>query len=144
MGDFAHARQFHQVAISAAQEGNNQALEAAAWGRISFTWTYSGNAPEALNCIREARRLATRSANTTVRTYLAAVEAEIQAILGDRVSCLQALHAAEEIASTPTKRCTGYALIVPDWQVIKAPVSNDCITMMMHERTHSCKMLKEL
>ena len=97
MGDFTHARQFHLVAISAAQEGNNQALEAAAWGRISFTWTYSGNAPEALNCIHEARRLATRSANTMVRAYLAAVEAEIQAILGDRESCLQALHAAEEI-----------------------------------------------
>ena len=32
-----------------------------------------------------------------VRAYLAAVEAEIQAILGDRESCLQALHAAEAI-----------------------------------------------
>jgi tetratricopeptide (TPR) repeat protein len=97
MGEFAHARQFHQVAISAAREGNNQALEAAAWGRISFTWTYSGNAPEALTCIREARRLAARSANSPVRAYLAAVEAEVQAILGDRESCLKALQAAEQI-----------------------------------------------
>lgn len=97
MGEFAHARQFHQVAISAAREGKNQALEAAAWGRSSFTWTYSGNAQEALRCIREARLLATISANTTVRAYLAAVEAEIQAILSDRESCLKALHAAEEI-----------------------------------------------
>lgn len=96
MGEFAYARKFHQVAISAAQEGNNQALEAAAWGKISYTWTYNGNAPEALRCIREARRLAIGSANTTVRAYLAAVEAEIQAILGDRKSYLKALHVAEE------------------------------------------------
>jgi len=43
MGEFAQARKFHQVAISAAQEGGNQALEAVAWGRMSFTWTYSNN-----------------------------------------------------------------------------------------------------
>ena len=79
MGEFAYARKFHQVAISAAQEGNNQALEAAAWGRISFTWTYNGNAPEALRCIREARRLAIGSANTTVRAYLAAVNRAVRA-----------------------------------------------------------------
>ena len=83
--------------LAAAQEGKNPALESAAWGKISFTWTYSGNAPEALRCIREARRLATRRANVRVRAYLAAVEAEIQAILGDRESCLKALHVAEEV-----------------------------------------------
>lgn len=97
MGEFASARNFHQVAIKAAQEGNNQALEAVAWGRMSFTWTYSGNAPEALRCIQEARLLATCSVNATVQAYLAAVEAEIQAILGNREFCLKALEAAESV-----------------------------------------------
>lgn len=97
MGEFAHARNFHQVAITAAQEGDNQALEAVAWGRMSFTWTYSGNAPEALKCIQEASRLAIRNVNNTVRAYLAAVEAEIQAILGNRESCLKALDAAASV-----------------------------------------------
>jgi hypothetical protein len=94
MNEFARARNFHQVAITAAQEGENQALEAVAWGRMSFTWTYSGNAPEALRCIQEARCLATGNVNTTVRAYLAAVEAEIQAILGNSEACLKAIEIA--------------------------------------------------
>ncbi|MFL5657361.1 MAG: helix-turn-helix domain-containing protein [Ktedonobacteraceae bacterium] len=97
MGEFARARKFHQGAITAAQEGGNQALEAVAWGRMSFTWTYNSNPLEALRCIQEARRLAAGNVNTTVRAYLAAVEAEIQAILGNRELCLQALHVAERV-----------------------------------------------
>jgi transcriptional regulator with XRE-family HTH domain len=95
MNEFARARNFHQVAITAAREGENQALEAVAWGRMSFTWTYSGNAPEALRCIQEARCLATGNVNTTVRAYLAAVEAEIQATLGNSEACLKAIEIAE-------------------------------------------------
>lgn len=97
IGEFANARNFHQVAIKAAQEGDNQALEAVAWGRASFTWTYSGEPSEALRCIQEARLLAACSVNATVQAYLAAVEAEIQAILGNREICLKALEAAEGI-----------------------------------------------
>ena len=97
MGEFADARNFHQIAIKAAQEGDNQALEAVAWGRVSFTWTYSEDAPRGLRCIQEARLLATCSVNATVQAYLAAVEAEIQAILGSREICLKALKAAESI-----------------------------------------------
>jgi transcriptional regulator with XRE-family HTH domain/tetratricopeptide (TPR) repeat protein len=96
MGKSAQARAFHHLAVTAAQEGGNQALEAVAWGRMSFTWTYSQQATEALRCIQEARRLATRSVNATVRAYLAAVEAEIQATLEQRAACLEALDAAEE------------------------------------------------
>jgi hypothetical protein len=72
-------------------------LEAVAWGRMSFTWTYSQQATDALSCIQEARRLAARSVNTTVRAYLAAVEAEIQATLDDRESCLKALDDAGQV-----------------------------------------------
>jgi transcriptional regulator with XRE-family HTH domain/tetratricopeptide (TPR) repeat protein len=97
MGKFAQARTFHHLAITAAQEGGNQALEAVAWGRMSFTWTYSQNATEALSCIQKARQIAARSVNSTVRAYLAAVEAEIQATLENRASCLEALDAAEEV-----------------------------------------------
>src|SRR5260221_449196 len=97
MGKFAPARDFHHLAIAAAQEGDHQALEAVAWGRMSFTWTYSQHAPEALGCIQEARRLAAHSANNAVRAYLAAVEAEIQATLSNRESCFRALDAAEQV-----------------------------------------------
>ncbi len=97
MGKSAQARNFHHLAVTAAHEGGSQALEAVAWGRMSFTWTYSQNATEALSCIQEAQRLAARSVNSTVRAYLAAVEAEIQATLENRVSCLEALDAAEKV-----------------------------------------------
>ncbi len=95
MGNYIEARQVHQAAIMAAQEVDNHALQATAWARISFTWTYSGSAPEALRCIEQARCLAIGSANSTVRAYLAAVEAEIQALLGDSTACLKALDQAE-------------------------------------------------
>jgi len=97
MGKFAPAREFHHLAITAAQEGDNQALEAVAWGRMSFTWTYGQKAPEALSCIQEARRLAADSANDTVRAYLAAVEAEVQATLSNREACFKALDEAEQV-----------------------------------------------
>lgn len=97
MGEFDRARNFHQTAVTAAREGENQALEAVAWGRMSFTWTYGGNQLEALRCIQQARRLAEGNVNTTVRAYLAAVEAEIQAILGDSETCLKALDIAEQV-----------------------------------------------
>jgi transcriptional regulator with XRE-family HTH domain/tetratricopeptide (TPR) repeat protein len=95
MGNYIDARQFHQAAITAAQEVDNHALQATAWARISFTWTYSGNPSEALRCIEQARRLAIGSTNSTVRAYLAAVEAEIQATFGDSTACLKALDQAE-------------------------------------------------
>jgi hypothetical protein len=97
MSEFARARNFYRLAIAAAQEGGNQALEAVAWGRMSFTWTYSENPLEALRCIQEARRLADQNVNPTVQAYLAAVEAEIQAILGDAETCLKALEVAQRV-----------------------------------------------
>ena len=90
MSNYAQARVFHDVAIIAAHEANNMALEAVAWARKSFAWTYDGNADEARICIQQACRLAW-SVNSTVRAWLGAVEAEIQANRGDRRACLQAL-----------------------------------------------------
>jgi transcriptional regulator with XRE-family HTH domain len=94
MGEFVRARNLYQVAIISAQEGGNQALEAVARGRMSFVWTYSGNALEALGCIQEARHLAVSHTNATVCAYLAVVEAEIQSILGNQEFCLKSLGAA--------------------------------------------------
>lgn len=95
LGDYSEARRFHQAGIIAAQEADSYALQATAWGRISFTWTYSRNAQEALRCVQKARHLAEGNVPDMVQAYLAAVEAEIQAILGDRVACLKALEKAE-------------------------------------------------
>ena len=95
--DYARARAFHITSIKAAQEANNQELEAVAWGRMSFAWSYDDNPQEALLCINEALHLAERSANTTVRSWLAATAAEIQAILGEQTDCFKSLKMAESI-----------------------------------------------
>jgi DNA-binding SARP family transcriptional activator len=96
MRNYAQSRNFQEIAITAAHEANNAALETVAWGRNSFAWTYDGNPNEARNSIQQARRLAS-SVNNTIRTWLAAVEAEIQSNLGDREACLKALKEAAHI-----------------------------------------------
>lgn len=95
MGDYAQARKYHKAAIIAAQEADNVALQAVAWARMSFTWTYSRDPQQALEYIQNARQFAS-SVNTTVRAYLAAVEAEIQAVRGEREACFKALEDAEK------------------------------------------------
>ncbi len=96
MGNQAQARLSQELAITAAREANNRALEAVAWARHSFAWTYDGNAFEAYNSIRQARHLA-GSVNSMIRPWLAAVEAEIQAHLGNREACLAALNEAAQV-----------------------------------------------
>lgn len=90
MGNYIRAQNFQDIAITAAHEANNAVLEAVAWARKSFACTYNGNRSEALTCLQIARHLA-QNANSTVRAWLAAVEAEIQANLGDRKACSEAL-----------------------------------------------------
>ena len=109
MGEYVKAREFHTTAITAAQEANDPALQAVAWGRMSFTWTYSDNPQKALECIQEARSLAW-SVNSTARAYLAAVEAEIQALLGDREACLKALDNAENFEEQQYSNAESYWL----------------------------------
>jgi tetratricopeptide (TPR) repeat protein len=95
IGNYTKARAYHEAAIRAAQEANNQALQSIAWGWMSFSWTYSGDEQKALICVQEARRLAAGSTNSTVRAWLAAIEAEIQANLDDLQACRKALDGAE-------------------------------------------------
>jgi DNA-binding SARP family transcriptional activator len=96
MSNYAQARSFQKIAITAAYEADNAALEAVAWGRNSFAWTYDGGLVEARNSIQQTHRLAW-SVNSTVRAWLAAVEAEIHAHLGDREACLKALKGAANV-----------------------------------------------
>ncbi len=54
-------------------------------------------ADRALPLIQEARRLAAHSGTTTIRTWLAAVEAELQPNLKDYTACFRALDDAEHV-----------------------------------------------
>src|SRR6266567_2097439 len=94
---YVQARKYYTAAIEAAQEADNHALQAVSWGRMSFTWTYEGNPQTVLVCVQEARHLGVQSVNATIRAWLAAVEAEIQANLHERNSALKALDGAEHV-----------------------------------------------
>lgn len=95
MRDYSHARDLHQLATVAAREANNHLLEAIASGRIGFTWLYEGNAQAGLPFLQEALRLALQTGDITVQAWLAAVEAEMQANLGNQLASLHALDEAE-------------------------------------------------
>ncbi len=97
MGNYEQARRFHEASIVAAQEAHNRTLEAIAWGRTSLAWVYCDNIQEALNYIQEARRLIAEISVLPVSTWLAAIEAEIQARQLHSVACIEALEDAEHI-----------------------------------------------
>lgn len=99
MGLYAQARDYYMSAIIAAQEATHHTLQAIAWGWMSLTWTYDGNAQKALACAQEARHLSAWSTSITVRAWLAAVEAETQANVHNRDACMKALEEAEIIES---------------------------------------------
>ncbi len=108
LSKYARANEYYNIAITAAQEANNSTLQAVAWGRTTQVWIYSGNTQQAhaeehykvgLTCIQKARHLITQSTSTTVNAWLAAVEAEVQAKLGNRKACLMALDEAERIGN---------------------------------------------
>jgi DNA-binding SARP family transcriptional activator len=98
LGAYAQARAYFQRGvIQAAREAEYPDLEAIGWGWISFTWTYTGKLKQALACIQAGRRLVARSARTAISAWLAAIEAEIQARLGNQDACLRALGEAAYI-----------------------------------------------
>jgi hypothetical protein len=88
-------RSFGIEAIKAAHESDNAALQSVGWGWISFSY---GNDPlEALSCVQRARHIAKSMTDIRIRTWLAAIEAEIQARLSDTNACFQALDEAQYI-----------------------------------------------
>src|SRR5579872_4876143 len=95
MGQYEQARRFDRVAITAAQEANDQTLEAISHGRMSLVWTYSKNYQQALINVEQARSLASKIANVTANSWLAAIEAEAQANHHKYNDCLKALDQAE-------------------------------------------------
>ncbi|HEU5382853.1 MAG TPA: BTAD domain-containing putative transcriptional regulator [Ktedonobacteraceae bacterium] len=102
MSYYAEAREFYRAAIKAAQEEINPRLEAIVWGWMSFTWTYEKKPRHALPCIQKARHLAAGSSNRMICAWLAAVEAEIQANLGDLDACLSAFRDTEALEEHPS------------------------------------------
>jgi tetratricopeptide (TPR) repeat protein/transcriptional regulator with XRE-family HTH domain len=97
MHDYNTALVYYNVSLDAAQEANNKFLQAVGLGRMSFLHTYSGQAEAALPLLEEAQHLAAQTATITTRSWLAAVEAEAYANVGELNASLKALERAEHV-----------------------------------------------
>lgn len=97
--DYPAAWSYYTVALHAAQEALTADVRAVGLGRMSFLLTYSHQAQEALPLLEEAQHLTQQSPSPTIRSWLAAVEAEAQAHLSDADACIRALETAELLAT---------------------------------------------
>jgi tetratricopeptide (TPR) repeat protein len=97
MGRHADARQILGTAIDAAREARDTRMQAVAWAWTSLGWTYDAptrtNYRNALAAAHAGRTLF--SSETVLGAWLASIEAEVHANLGDPSSCMAALGDAD-------------------------------------------------
>ena len=98
------AESFYTEALGVAQQANNDALYAAVLGRMGALASAIGKPKEACSLLQEAQRALTRSDTFTLHAWLAAEEAEVQAVLvaqehtQNTSPCFKALEKAEALA----------------------------------------------
>lgn len=90
------ANRYYDVAMEAAQEAQNEVLQAVIVGRRSFVPLYAGDTRLAFSLIQHALQLASHEASNEIRAWLSVVEAEAQAALGNEQACETALQHAEQ------------------------------------------------
>ncbi len=95
--DFNAAQSYYHASIEAAREASNHQLEAVGLASLAIRLTHLDQADKALPLVQEARLLTTHSGTSTTRTWLAAVEAEVQANLQNYTDCFKALDDAERV-----------------------------------------------
>lgn len=95
--DFNRSLSYYNASIDAAREAGNYPLGAVGLASLAIRLTHHNQAVKALPLILEARRIITQNGTTTTRTWLAAVEAEVQANLKDYTACFRALEEAENV-----------------------------------------------
>jgi hypothetical protein len=101
MHEHAAARAVLNVSIDAARESDDLALLAFNLGNLSQAHSAAGRPLDALRLLERAREIAVANATPTTRAWLAAVEAQAQASLGDREACWRTLGRADEAMAEP-------------------------------------------
>jgi tetratricopeptide (TPR) repeat protein len=91
--EYTIASSYYKIALRAAQEAENDDLQAYLLGRMK---TVNGNAQEALPRLQKAQYLAKRNSLPTLCSWLACQEAEAQAELENAPVCFEALKNAED------------------------------------------------
>ncbi|MGH3943048.1 MAG: hypothetical protein ACRDTG_31380 [Pseudonocardiaceae bacterium] len=95
LGDRRSAEHYYGVADIAVGEAGNPALDAYIRGFRSLVAGSQGQMREALGLAQSAVELARRSATATTKAWLAGLEAQALACVGDRKACSDALRRAD-------------------------------------------------
>jgi len=96
--EYALAWSYYTFSLKAAQAACNHDLWAVGLGRMSLLLIYWQQPQDALPLLQEAQQLTIES--NRIGCWLAAVEAEVQAQLGDIHACENALQAARRLAAS--------------------------------------------
>jgi len=96
--EYALAWSYYTFSLKAAQAACNHDLWAVGLGRMSLLLIYWQQPHDALPLLQEAQQLTIES--NRIACWLAAVEAEVQAQLGDIHACEKALQAARRLAAS--------------------------------------------
>ena len=99
LGQHAQARRCYKLALDAARQAQNDDLQALVLGWMTFSWTYSDQPQQALIYAQKGRALANKGHDVVLQSWLASIEAEIQALLHNKDACFQALSQAEKMES---------------------------------------------
>ena len=95
--DPARAEAYYHVALKAAGEAGDDAAAAWVLANVSYLQAHRGAMPAALQAVQGAAARAARCADvTTQHAWLAALEAELHASLGEAGATRMALHRAEQ------------------------------------------------
>ncbi|MDQ3764827.1 MAG: hypothetical protein M3460_25895 [Actinomycetota bacterium] len=95
LGDRHSAEHYYAVADIATRQAGDAALDAYVRGFRSLVMGSQGQAQEALGLARSAVEMAQRSATATTRAWLASLEAQALASVGDRKTCFDTLRRAD-------------------------------------------------
>ncbi len=100
MREYTLAWAYYVYSVKAAQEAHNADLWAVGLGRMALLLIYYGQTSQALPLVQEAQQADIQQA--CIRSWLAAVEAEVHARLGNDDACRRAFDVSKSItASTP-------------------------------------------
>jgi tetratricopeptide (TPR) repeat protein/transcriptional regulator with XRE-family HTH domain len=98
IGQHEAAQSYYRVSLQASREAGDRALGAYVIGGMSFIPTASAKPDKALQYVKQAQRTATDGSPATLRAWLAALESELQASLGNAAATRTALDKAERAA----------------------------------------------
>ncbi len=90
------ANEYYQLAIDSAQLAGDTALRAVALGRQGFLPVYQREFGEALPILEEAAKTALHTATPTARAWIAMMQAEAFANLGEAEACRRVIGYAED------------------------------------------------